>query len=166
MTAEHRLARAVQTLQADVHSSPASSRLNWRPRRFKCTRPFRRKKKSGFFACAITFQMQSTSFLSLTSTLDGNGYWTPRPGWFSPGKVTLYPFYRRPGGPHRAGLHGCNFDPRIINPVPRHYTCYTVVWNTVLQAESSRVRYPMGSFKFFHWLNLSGRTMDLGPLCL
>ena len=31
MTAEHRLARAVQTLQADVYSSPASSRLNWRP---------------------------------------------------------------------------------------------------------------------------------------
>jgi hypothetical protein len=28
MTAEHRLARAVQTLQADVHSSPASSRTD------------------------------------------------------------------------------------------------------------------------------------------
>jgi hypothetical protein len=28
VTAEHRLARAVQTLPADVHSSPASSRLN------------------------------------------------------------------------------------------------------------------------------------------
>jgi len=35
MTAEHRLARAVQTLHADVHSSSASSRLNWRPRRFR-----------------------------------------------------------------------------------------------------------------------------------
>jgi hypothetical protein len=33
---------------ADAHSSPASSRLNWRPRRFKCTRPFCRKTKSGF----------------------------------------------------------------------------------------------------------------------
>jgi len=31
MTAERRLAQAVQTLQADVYSSPASSRLNWRP---------------------------------------------------------------------------------------------------------------------------------------
>jgi hypothetical protein len=60
MTAEHRLARAVQTLQADVHSSPASSRLNWLPRRFKWTRPFGRKTKSGFCACAITFQTQST----------------------------------------------------------------------------------------------------------
>jgi hypothetical protein len=29
-------------------------------RRFKWTRPFRRKKKSGFCACAITFQLAST----------------------------------------------------------------------------------------------------------
>ena len=38
----------------------ASSRLNWRPCRFKWTRAFRRKTKSGFCACAITFQKQST----------------------------------------------------------------------------------------------------------
>jgi len=61
MTAERRLARAVQTLQADVHSSPASSRLNWRLRRFKWTSLFRRKTKSGFCACAITFQKQSNT---------------------------------------------------------------------------------------------------------
>jgi hypothetical protein len=60
MTAEQRLARVIQTLQADVHNSPASSRLNWRPRRFKWTRPFRRKTKSGFCSCAITFQTQFT----------------------------------------------------------------------------------------------------------
>jgi hypothetical protein len=43
------------------HTSAASIRLNWRPpRRFKWTRPFRRKTKSGFCACAITFQTQST----------------------------------------------------------------------------------------------------------
>ena len=60
-TAEHRPARAVQTLQADAHSSAASSRLNWRPRRFKWTRPFRRKTKSGFCAYAITFETQSTT---------------------------------------------------------------------------------------------------------
>jgi len=36
---------------ADVHTSAASSRLNWRPRQFKWTRPFRRKTKSGFCAC-------------------------------------------------------------------------------------------------------------------
>ena len=45
---------------ADAHTSAASSRLNWRPRRFKWTRPFRRKTKSGSCACAITFQTQST----------------------------------------------------------------------------------------------------------
>jgi len=45
---------------ADAHTSAASSRLNWRPCRFKWNRPFRRKKKSGFCACAITFQTQST----------------------------------------------------------------------------------------------------------
>jgi hypothetical protein len=60
MTAERRLARAVQTLQVDVHSSLASSRLNWRPHRFKRTRPFCRKTKSGFCACVFTFQTHST----------------------------------------------------------------------------------------------------------
>jgi len=59
MTAEHKLAGAVQTLKADVHSWPTSSRLNWCPRWFKWTCPFRRKTKCGFCACAITFQTQS-----------------------------------------------------------------------------------------------------------
>jgi len=47
---------------SDAHTSAVSSRLNWRPRRFKWTRPFRRKTKSGFCACAITFQTQSTIY--------------------------------------------------------------------------------------------------------
>jgi len=48
---------------ADAHISAASSWLNWPPppRRFKWTRPFRRKTKSGFCVCAITFQTQSTA---------------------------------------------------------------------------------------------------------
>ena len=46
---------------ADAHTSAASSRLNWHPGRFKWTRPFRRKTKSGFCACAITFQTQSNT---------------------------------------------------------------------------------------------------------
>ena len=45
---------------ADAHNSAASSRLNWRPCRFKSTRPFRWKTKSAFRACAITFQTQPT----------------------------------------------------------------------------------------------------------
>ena len=46
---------------ADAQTSAASSRLNWRPRWFKWTRPFSRKTKSGFCACAITFQMASNT---------------------------------------------------------------------------------------------------------
>ena len=46
---------------ADAHSSVASSRLNWRLRQFKWTPPFRRKTKSVFCTCAITFQTQSTT---------------------------------------------------------------------------------------------------------
>ena len=46
----------IQLLSTDPHFSAASSRLNWHPRRFKWTRPFRWKTKSGFCACAITFR--------------------------------------------------------------------------------------------------------------
>jgi len=48
-------------ITADAHISAAGSRLNWRPRRFKWTRPFRRKTKSVFCACAITFQLAYTT---------------------------------------------------------------------------------------------------------
>jgi hypothetical protein len=47
---------------ADAHNSAASSRLNWRPHWFKWTCLFRQKMKSGFCACDITFQTQSTKF--------------------------------------------------------------------------------------------------------
>ena len=46
---------------ADAYTSAASSRMNLGPSRFKWIRPFRRKTKSGFCACAITFQLASTS---------------------------------------------------------------------------------------------------------
>ena len=55
------------TTTADALTSAASSRLNWRPRRFKWTRPFRRKTKSDFCSCAITFQLAST--MKCNSTL-------------------------------------------------------------------------------------------------
>jgi len=48
---------------SDAHNSAASSRQKWSPCRFKLTRPFRRKTKSSFCACAITFQTQSTACL-------------------------------------------------------------------------------------------------------
>ena len=49
------------------HTLAASSRLNWRPCWFKWTHPFRRNTKSGFCACAIIFQTQSTTY-SIVST--------------------------------------------------------------------------------------------------
>jgi len=58
-TSEHAVSNITT---AGAHTSAASSRLNWPPRRFKWTRPFRRKKKSGFCACSITFQTQSTLY--------------------------------------------------------------------------------------------------------
>ena len=91
----------------DTHTSAASSRLNWHPPgRFKWTRPFRRKTKSGFCACAITFQTQSkgkvhprrghegpkvetnSSTLSSSSALGGCGWSTPRSDRFTPQLIT------------------------------------------------------------------------------
>ena len=40
-----------------------------------------------------------SSILSLISALDGEGWSTPRPGRFTPGKESRYPLYRRLGGP-------------------------------------------------------------------
>jgi hypothetical protein len=58
-TSEH----AVSSITtAYAHTTAASSRLNWSPHRFKWTRPFHRKTKSGFSSCAITFQLASTYF--------------------------------------------------------------------------------------------------------
>jgi len=61
-TSEHGVSSITTITSADAHASAVSSRLNWRPRRFKWTRPFRRKTKYGFCACVITFQLDSTSF--------------------------------------------------------------------------------------------------------
>ena len=53
---------------ADAHTSAASSRLNWRLRRYKWIGPFGRKTKSGFCACAIAFQLAST-FVSASNNM-------------------------------------------------------------------------------------------------
>jgi len=61
ITSEHAVSNITNITTADAHASAASSRLNWRPYLFKWTRPFRRETKSGYCACAITFQTQSTT---------------------------------------------------------------------------------------------------------
>ena len=48
----------------DTHTSAVSTRLNWRPWRFKWTRPFRRSTKSGCSTFAITFQLASSRGVS------------------------------------------------------------------------------------------------------
>ena len=57
----------LQTFSPDLHSKKASTRLNWHPRRYKWTRPFRWKTESGFCACAITFRFHSTNQRCVTS---------------------------------------------------------------------------------------------------
>ena len=56
-TLEHGVSSITTT---DAHTSAASSRKNWYPCQFKWTHPFQQKTKSGFCACAITFQMHYT----------------------------------------------------------------------------------------------------------
>ena len=54
------LLKITHLLPADPHTSTASSRMNWPPCWFKWTHLFRWKTNSGFCACAIKFQTQST----------------------------------------------------------------------------------------------------------
>ena len=59
---------------ADAHTSAASSRLNWHPRQFKRTRPFRRKTKSGFCASRVRIYTQTTHRTKqLTTNWEGCG---------------------------------------------------------------------------------------------
>jgi hypothetical protein len=114
---------------ADAHTSAASCR---RPRRFKCTRPFRRKTKSGSWTFAITFQTQSTAPVTLTSALDKGGWSTSFPGRFTSGKELRCPVWpskekRKISCPQRGSNPGLSRDKvnrytdyAICNPY-----CYT-----------------------------------------
>ena len=65
-TSEHGVSSITTITISNAHTSAASSRLNWRPRLFKWTRPFRRKMRSGFCVCAITFQLASINRCDIT----------------------------------------------------------------------------------------------------
>jgi hypothetical protein len=71
-TLEHGVSSITTITTADAHTSAASCRPNWRLRIFKWTRPFRRKEKSGFCACAITFQTQPTTIILRSASFDFN----------------------------------------------------------------------------------------------
>jgi len=88
------------------------------------------KVKVKFTLEQTTKAQRYSSTLSLTSALDVGGWSTPRPDRSTPGKETLYPFYRRVlGSQGRSGrvrkispLPG--FDLRIVQPVAsRHTNC-------------------------------------------
>ena len=66
---------------ADEHTSTANIRRNWRSRQFKLTPPFRRKTKSGFCSCVITFKMQSTA--EQLATWFGTGWEWSLVDWMS-----------------------------------------------------------------------------------
>jgi hypothetical protein len=72
---EHGVSSITTITTADAQTSAISSRLNWLPRRFEWTRPFRRKTKSGFCVCAFRFQTQSDN----TNTILNSALW---PEWW------------------------------------------------------------------------------------
>ena len=84
---------------SDAHTSAASSQLNWRPRRFKWTRPFRRKTKSDFCACAIIFQTQSKSQTDMLPPSDRGTvfYWLVT--WFQSCQPQLFTTSQKPVTP-------------------------------------------------------------------
>ena len=68
--------------------------------------------------------LRCSSTLSLTSALHEGGWSAPRPGRFTPGKETRYPFYRGPGGSGRMRKisHPPGFGPRPVRPVASRYS--------------------------------------------
>jgi hypothetical protein len=96
--------------------------------------PFKKiKVKVQFPLQAMTAQSGSSSTLSLTSALDGSVWLRPRPGCFTPGKETRYPFYRILDRPHcrsvrvRKNLPPLGFDPRTVKNVASHYTDWAIL---------------------------------------
>jgi hypothetical protein len=78
------------------------------------------------------------ALLSLTSALHGGGWSRPRPGRFTPGKVTRHPMYRRLGGqqgrsgeeqkissPHPTPPHP-GFGHRTVPPVTSRYADHDI----------------------------------------
>ena len=73
-----------------------------------------------------------SSTLPSTSALDGGGWSTPRPGRFTPGKETRYPFYGRlsrrqvRSGRVRKISPPLGFDPRIVQSIASGNTVWAI----------------------------------------
>jgi len=160
---------------ADLHTSAASSRLNWRPCRFKWTRSFRRKTKSGFCACAITFKTQSnilpTFLINLSvQTLRVKNYFWMLYLWRSitrcviTQKNTVRIYFAEKTLRHttislsrRTRFFG---DIRLFNLLLQGARGSAVCWGTALQTGRSRVRFSMVSLDFSIDISL---PVALGP---
>jgi hypothetical protein len=93
--------------------------------------------------------------LTLTSALNGGGCSKPRPGCFTPGKETRYPFYRRVGGSQcRSGRVRKNpplgFDPRTVHqPVASRFSDWAMQTECSLSRSQNRascIRVPPRSW--------------------
>jgi hypothetical protein len=151
---------------ADAHTSAASSRLNWRPHRFKWTHPFRRKTKSGFCACAITFQTQSTTkcvvtnwhklsqllFLSLETRDQGGQF--PTHWIYRCSTDVVYVFTRNLLSGHLNARSGGE-SMESINK--RRHKCYSRPGRSV--GASARIEASCANRSLFvYWLNCSGSS--------
>ena len=76
-------------------------------RRFKWTRPFRWKTKSGFCACAITFQLASTTLNSITLNT-----------WWHVQIMSCTPQF------HKSSSHSVSFSLKISPQQSRTNTCW------------------------------------------
>ena len=139
-TSEH---GASSITTADAHTSAASSRLNWRPRRFKWTRPFRRKTKSGFCACAINDVRSTARSPELTSQ---SWNWAPHSG-------------RRHPSLRNADMNGfrvqtdtciCHSFRSNLTSTNDYVTAECMWWRSWLKhCGRSRVRFPRVSMEIF-----------------
>ena len=102
--------RSVSSItNADAHTSAASSRLNRLPRRFKWTRPFRRKTKSGFCACAIRFRTSSTENVRTSIHSSRSVFLSRRKVcWSVPPAIAVQCYVQRAAGFLRIVAAGCS----------------------------------------------------------
>jgi hypothetical protein len=111
------------------------------PPRFKLTRPFRRKAKSGFCACAITFKTQCRTCLG-TASVEISWVWKCPCDWdFRFGGMAVEPTYRVSGtGISRYRLVSFRLRPPFIvmiinintfslSPLWVSDWCWLSVWN-------------------------------------
>jgi len=82
-----------------------------------------------------------SSTRSLTSTLDGGGWSTPRPAALLPG-MTRYPLYRKSDGPQsRSGRVRKILTYRDSIPGPSIRTKKCTIWNILTRVGTKNVQY-------------------------